>query len=204
MKTLKKMEKTGLALVCGRPPKMHHGMTRFRTGEPDYSDLSCPEYDWGRTVYAGAKGPLPDDAPGRWGGVPWPAPGLALASAMACRLANWPWGSPTPLIGLPLIGTPRGKVPSGPLCVPRGPVLAGLRPARPSSHGDAAALRGPGGRVSPLQRQQAHGGQQCCPPLDATQTAHHARSPPTPRSGGSRGPQALPRPQWRRHRGRPQ
>ena len=40
-----------------------HGSLRFRLHEPDYSSLPHREYDWQRTVYAGAKEEVPDDIP---------------------------------------------------------------------------------------------------------------------------------------------
>jgi hypothetical protein len=36
---------------------------RFRTHEPDYSDLVVPDYDWARSVYGDAKEDIPRDAP---------------------------------------------------------------------------------------------------------------------------------------------
>ena len=40
-----------------------HGSLRFRLHEPDYSNLPHKEYDWQRTVYAGAKEEIPHDIP---------------------------------------------------------------------------------------------------------------------------------------------
>ena len=40
-----------------------HGSLRFRTHEPDYSNLPCKECDWQRTVYSGAKEEVPHDIP---------------------------------------------------------------------------------------------------------------------------------------------
>ena len=42
---------------------MKHGYIRIRTGEPDYSDVATPTYDWTRTVYGKVKEQLPNDAP---------------------------------------------------------------------------------------------------------------------------------------------
>jgi hypothetical protein len=42
---------------------MKHGYIRIRTGEPDYSDVATPTYDWARTVYGKVKEQLPSDAP---------------------------------------------------------------------------------------------------------------------------------------------
>ena len=40
-----------------------HGSLRFRLHEPAYSNLPHREYDWQRTVYAGAKEEIPHDIP---------------------------------------------------------------------------------------------------------------------------------------------
>jgi hypothetical protein len=42
---------------------MKHGYIRFRTEEPDYSDLVDTVYDWARTVYGNVKEEMPRDAP---------------------------------------------------------------------------------------------------------------------------------------------
>ena len=42
---------------------LHHGLLRFRTHVPDYSNLPHKEYDWQRTVYSGAKEEIPHDIP---------------------------------------------------------------------------------------------------------------------------------------------
>ena len=42
-----------------------HGSLRFRLHELDYSNLPHKEYDWQRTVYAGAKEEIPHDIPER-------------------------------------------------------------------------------------------------------------------------------------------
>jgi hypothetical protein len=42
--------------------KMKHGKIRFRVGEPDYSDLPVPEYDWFR-IYGDSKEQLPHKTP---------------------------------------------------------------------------------------------------------------------------------------------
>ena len=42
---------------------MKFGTIRFRTEEPDFSELENIEYDWTRTVYAGAQELIPHDAP---------------------------------------------------------------------------------------------------------------------------------------------
>ena len=40
-----------------------YGYLRFRLHEPDYFNLPHREYDWQRTVYAGAKEEIPHDIP---------------------------------------------------------------------------------------------------------------------------------------------
>ena len=40
-----------------------HGSLRFRTHEPDYSNLPHKEYDWQWIVYTGAKQEVPHDIP---------------------------------------------------------------------------------------------------------------------------------------------
>ena len=40
-----------------------HGSLRFRTHEPDYSNLPHKEYDWQKTVYSAAKEEVPHDIP---------------------------------------------------------------------------------------------------------------------------------------------
>jgi hypothetical protein len=52
-----------LRRICGYLLKMKHGFIRVRTEEPDYSDLSSPDYDWARSVYGEVKEQLPLDAP---------------------------------------------------------------------------------------------------------------------------------------------
>jgi hypothetical protein len=42
---------------------MRFASIRVRTEEPDFSDISDPEYDWTYTVYGKVKELLPNDAP---------------------------------------------------------------------------------------------------------------------------------------------
>ena len=49
--------------IIGYLYKMKHGVIRFRTEEPDFSELEKKEYDWFYTCYQGAKEELPEDAP---------------------------------------------------------------------------------------------------------------------------------------------
>jgi hypothetical protein len=42
---------------------MRHGIIRFRTEEPDFSDIPKKVYDWFYTCYGGAKEQIPTDAP---------------------------------------------------------------------------------------------------------------------------------------------
>jgi hypothetical protein len=49
--------------VYGYLSKMRHAAIRIRTGEPDYSDLPDPQYDWSRTVYGTLEEDKPRDAP---------------------------------------------------------------------------------------------------------------------------------------------
>ena len=51
-----------LRRVCGYLTKMKHAMLRFRTHEPDYSDLPSMEYDW-TYVYDEAAELVPEDVP---------------------------------------------------------------------------------------------------------------------------------------------
>jgi hypothetical protein len=43
--------------------RMRHGIIRFQTGEPDYSDLPSQEYDWAKSVYGDVEEDKPEDAP---------------------------------------------------------------------------------------------------------------------------------------------
>ncbi len=52
-----------LQRICGYLAKMKHAFIRVRTDEPDFSSLPKDEYDWERTVYAGAKEQIPHDIP---------------------------------------------------------------------------------------------------------------------------------------------
>jgi hypothetical protein len=49
--------------ICGYLSKMRHSAIRIRTEGPDYSDIPRTEYDWEFSVYRGAKGAIPKDAP---------------------------------------------------------------------------------------------------------------------------------------------
>ena len=42
---------------------MKDATIRFRTGIPDYSDVTIPEYDWSESVYGNPTELIPDDAP---------------------------------------------------------------------------------------------------------------------------------------------
>jgi hypothetical protein len=52
-----------LKRICGYLSKMRHAFIRYRTEEPDYSDLPNHEYDWERTVYGRVREQIPGDAP---------------------------------------------------------------------------------------------------------------------------------------------
>ena len=52
-----------LKRIFGYLSKMRFATIRFRTNEPDYSDITDEVYDWSYTVYAGAEELLPTDAP---------------------------------------------------------------------------------------------------------------------------------------------
>ena len=52
-----------LKRIIGYLADFLHGSLRFRTHEPDYSNLPHKEYDWQRTVYLGAKEEIPHDIP---------------------------------------------------------------------------------------------------------------------------------------------
>ena len=52
-----------LKKIIGYLANFLHGSSRFRLHEPDYSNLPHKEYDWQRTVYAGAKEEIPHDIP---------------------------------------------------------------------------------------------------------------------------------------------
>jgi len=52
-----------LKRIYGYLSKMRHASLRIRTGEPDYSDVVDPEYDWSKSVYGEVKELLPNDAP---------------------------------------------------------------------------------------------------------------------------------------------
>jgi hypothetical protein len=49
--------------VCCYLAKMKHAVIRFRTEEPDYSDLPTQEYDWEWSVYGDVTEAMPEDAP---------------------------------------------------------------------------------------------------------------------------------------------
>jgi hypothetical protein len=51
-----------LQRICGYLAKMRHGTIRFRTHEPNYSDLPTKEHDW-FSIYGNVTEILPDDAP---------------------------------------------------------------------------------------------------------------------------------------------
>ena len=42
---------------------MKDASIRFRTGIPDYTDVTIPEYDWSESVYGNPTEMIPDDAP---------------------------------------------------------------------------------------------------------------------------------------------
>ena len=52
-----------LKKIIGYLANFSHGSLRFRPHEPDYSNLPHKEYDWQRTVYAGAKEEILHDIP---------------------------------------------------------------------------------------------------------------------------------------------
>mmetsp|Transcript_22839 Transcript_22839/g.34607 ORF Transcript_22839/g.34607 Transcript_22839/m.34607 type:complete len:177 (+) Transcript_22839:2770-3300(+) len=49
--------------ICGYLWKMKNGVIRFRTNEPDYSEIPNVEYDWARSVYGVVREEIPTDAP---------------------------------------------------------------------------------------------------------------------------------------------
>ena len=52
-----------LKRICGYLAKMKHGFIRFRTEQPDYTSLTCQEFDWVRTVYGNVREETPKDSP---------------------------------------------------------------------------------------------------------------------------------------------
>ena len=52
-----------LTKFIGYLANLPHGYLRFRLHKPDYSNLPHREYDWQRTVYAGAKEEISHDIP---------------------------------------------------------------------------------------------------------------------------------------------
>jgi hypothetical protein len=52
-----------LQRIYGYLSKMRFASIRIRTKEPDFSDISDPEYDWTYTMYGKFKELLPKDAP---------------------------------------------------------------------------------------------------------------------------------------------
>ena len=52
-----------LKKIMGYLANFPHGSLRLRLHEPDYSNLPHKEYDWQRTLYAGAKEEVPHDIP---------------------------------------------------------------------------------------------------------------------------------------------
>ena len=53
--------------ICGYLLKMKHAAIRFRTGLPDYSDVTEPIFDWADSVYGSPKEQEPRDAPAALG-----------------------------------------------------------------------------------------------------------------------------------------
>ena len=51
-----------LQQICGSLVKMKHTTLRFRTHEPEYSDLPSKEHEWS-SVYGEVQELLPEDAP---------------------------------------------------------------------------------------------------------------------------------------------
>ena len=49
--------------IYGYISKMRHAAIRFRTGCPDYSDISVPEYSWETSIYGNMREILPKDCP---------------------------------------------------------------------------------------------------------------------------------------------
>ena len=53
--------------IFGYLGNLPHGPIRYRTHEPDYSDLPHKKYDWERTVYTSSREELPHDLPKQLG-----------------------------------------------------------------------------------------------------------------------------------------
>jgi hypothetical protein len=49
--------------IYGYVKKHPDGAVRFRAGEPDYSSLSCPSYEWDMALYGDVQEEIPHDAP---------------------------------------------------------------------------------------------------------------------------------------------
>ena len=49
--------------ICGYLSKFRSGAIRFRTDEPDYSDVDVPTYDWSESVYGEPREEIPHDVP---------------------------------------------------------------------------------------------------------------------------------------------
>ena len=49
--------------IYGYLMKMHNATIRFRTEDPDYSNLPPNNYDWDLTVYKGVKEEIPENMP---------------------------------------------------------------------------------------------------------------------------------------------
>ena len=49
--------------ICGYLRNMHNAMIRFRTSEPDHSDLPDPVYEWDTSVHGKITEQKPEDAP---------------------------------------------------------------------------------------------------------------------------------------------
>ena len=49
--------------ICGYLTRMKDACIRFRTGLPDYSDVTVPTYDWSHSVYGEPTEAIPIDAP---------------------------------------------------------------------------------------------------------------------------------------------
>ena len=66
--------------IFGYLAYLPEGVIRFRTGEPDFSDIQDQEFDWSRTVFGRPKEIIPTDIPepsGKYVTMTWSVAGMS-------------------------------------------------------------------------------------------------------------------------------
>ena len=85
------------------------GAIRFRTGEPDFSDIQDQEFDWSRTVYGRPKEIIPTDITEPRGKYVTSVHYMDATSTMTWSLAGLSQPFSTLSMGHPQTGIPRDK-----------------------------------------------------------------------------------------------